>query len=138
MERSGPGLGVEFRLPQDGLELTGGDLKDPGRHLLIPLTGHTGDHARGDTLLVPSNVLNSRVKLNLLTVNTYHVQDPLLGLVINMIKSLMFVSHMTVKVELLELGKSTEAQQTEDLLPEIVAEVAVGPDLLKRTTILYS
>lgn len=45
---------------------------------------------------------------------------------------------MTVKVELLELGKSTEAQQTEDLLPEIVAEVAVGPDLLKRTTILYS
>ena len=55
-----------------------------------------------------------------------------------MIQSLMFVPHVTVQVELLKLGKSTETQQTQDLLPEVVAEVAIGPDLLERTTVFYS
>ena len=47
----------------------------------------------------------------------------------------MLVSHVAVKVELFELSESTEAEEAEDLLPKVVAEVAVGPNFLKRSTI---
>ena len=45
---------------------------------------------------------------------------------------------MPVQVEFFELGKSTEAKETENLLSQIVAEISVGPNLLVRPTILYS
>ena len=50
----------------------------------------------------------------------------------------MLVSHVTVQVELLELCESTEAEETEDLLAEVVAEVAVAPNLLKRAAVFGS
>ena len=50
----------------------------------------------------------------------------------------MLVSHVTVQVELLELCESTEAEETEDLLAEVVAEVAIAPNLLERTAVFRS
>ena len=47
----------------------------------------------------------------------------------------MLVPHMAVQVELLELSEPAEAEQAEDLLAKVVAEVAVRPDLLERPTI---
>ena len=44
----------------------------------------------------------------------------------------MFVSHVSIKVELLELGEPTETKKAEDFLPEVVAEVAVAPNLIIR------
>ena len=44
----------------------------------------------------------------------------------------MFVSHMAIQIELLELGESAEAEETEDLLAEVVAEVAIAPNLIIR------
>jgi hypothetical protein len=43
---------------------------------------------------------------------------------------------VTVKVEFFELSKSTEAEQAEDLLAQVVAEVAVAPDLLEGAAVL--
>ena len=65
----------------------------------------------------------------------YHIKDSLLCFIINMVQVRMFISHMAVKVELLELSEPTEAEQAQDLLPQVVAEVAIGPNLLKRSTI---
>ena len=50
----------------------------------------------------------------------------------------MFVSHMAIQIELLELGESAEAEKTEDLLAEVVAEVAIAPNLLERTAVFRS
>ena len=50
----------------------------------------------------------------------------------------MLVSHVAVQVELLELGESAEAEKAEDLLAEVVAEVAVAPNLLERPAVFRS
>ena len=50
----------------------------------------------------------------------------------------MFISHMAIQIELLELGESAEAEETEDLLAEVVAEVAIAPNLLERTAVFRS
>ena len=50
----------------------------------------------------------------------------------------MLVSHVAVQVELLELGESAEAEEAEDLLAEVVAEVAVAPNLLERAAVFRS
>ena len=44
----------------------------------------------------------------------------------------MFVSHVSIKVELLELGEPAETKKAEDFLSEVVAEVAVAPNLIIR------
>ena len=44
----------------------------------------------------------------------------------------MLVSHVTVQVELLELGEPAETKKAEDFLSEVVAEVAVTPNLIIR------
>ena len=85
VQRSWSGLSVQLSLPEDGLQLGRADLKDAGSHLLIALAGHAGYHARGDTLLVPGNVLRSLSQYLTSDSHTYHVQYPLLGLVINVI-----------------------------------------------------
>ena len=42
----------------------------------------------------------------------------------------MFVSHVSIKVELLELGEPAETKKAEDFLSEVVAEVAIAPNLI--------
>ena len=44
----------------------------------------------------------------------------------------MFVSHVSIKVELLELGEPAETKKAEDFLSEVVAEVAIAPNLIIR------
>ena len=55
-----------------------------------------------------------------------------------MVEVRVFVSHMAIQIELLELGESAEAEETEDLLAEVVAEVAIAPNLLERTAVFRS
>ena len=43
----------------------------------------------------------------------------------------MFVSHMAIQIELLELGESAEAEEADDLPPEVVAEVPLRPNPLE-------
>ena len=50
----------------------------------------------------------------------------------------MLVSHVAVQVELLELGESAEAEQAEDLLAKVVAEVPVAPNFLERAAVFRS
>ena len=50
----------------------------------------------------------------------------------------MFVSHVSIKVELLELGEPAETKKAEDFLSEVVAEVAVAPNLLERPAVFRS
>ena len=66
---------------------------------------------------------------------SYHVKNTLLCLVIYVVEEGVLVPHVAVKVELLELSKSAEAEQTEDLLAEVVAEVSVAPNLLERAAV---
>ena len=69
---------------------------------------------------------------------SHHVQNPLLCLVINVVEVGVLVPHVTIQVKLLELGEPAEAEQAEDLLAKVVAEVAVGPNLLEGSTIFNS
>lgn len=48
----------------------------------------------------------------------------------------MFVLHVSLQVELLELGEPAEAEQADDLPAEVVAEVPLGPRSLERAAII--
>ena len=50
----------------------------------------------------------------------------------------MLVPHVTVEIKLLELSETTEAQEAENLFAEVVAEVAVRPNLLERSAVFDS
>lgn len=50
----------------------------------------------------------------------------------------MFIAHVSLQVELFELGKSAEAEQADDLPAEVVAEVALGPDALERAAVAHA
>ena len=50
----------------------------------------------------------------------------------------MFISHVSVEVELLKLSESAEAQKAEDLFAKVVAEVTVGPNLLEGSAVFYA
>ena len=63
---------------------------------------------------------------------TNHVEHPLFCFIVYVIEVGMLVPHVTVQIELLELGESTEAEEAEDLLAKVVAEVAVAPNLRKN------
>ncbi len=39
----------------------------------------------------------------------------------------MFVLHVSLQIELFELGEPAEAEQADDLTAEVVAKVALGP-----------
>ena len=47
----------------------------------------------------------------------------------------VLIPHVAVKVKLLELSEPAEAEQAQDLLAQVVAEVAVGPNLLEGPAI---
>ena len=69
---------------------------------------------------------------------TYHVEHPFFCFIVYVVEVRMFVSHVSIKVELLELGEPAETKKAEDFLPEVVAEVAVAPNLLERSTVFSS
>ena len=69
---------------------------------------------------------------------TYHVEHPFLCFIVYVVEVRMFVSHVSIKVELLELGEPAETKKAEDFLPEVVAEVAIAPNLLERTAVFRS
>ena len=63
---------------------------------------------------------------------TYHVEHPFFCFIVYVVEVRMFVSHVSIKVELLELGEPAETKKAEDFLSEVVAEVAVAPNLIIR------
>ena len=48
----------------------------------------------------------------------------------------MFVLHVSLQVEFLELGEPTEAEQADDLTAEVVAEVPLGPGSLEGAAVV--
>ena len=69
---------------------------------------------------------------------TYHVEHPFFCFIVYVVEVRMFVSHVSIKVELLELGEPAETKKAEDFLSEVVAEVAVAPNLLERAAVFRS
>ena len=117
--------------------------------MFIALTGHTCDHSWRHVLLISCNVLqyyimstfNSfKVKYNndihlttyIIMFETDHVEHPFFCFIIYVVEVRMFVSHVSIKVELLELGEPAETKKAEDFLSEVVAEVAIAPNLIIR------
>ena len=110
-------------------------LKNSSSHLFIPLTGDACNHSWCNIFFIAGNILKIILKKGNQNSIHYHIKDSFLSFVVNVVKVRMFVPHVSVKVKLLKLSKPTEAKKTQDLLPQVVAEVAIGPDFLKWSTV---